>query len=183
MSKKCGGDYTDRAIEQVSDNKCREVGRMDMYDALFSPSGILNDQVARHIFELLPDEGPLVTIMDKNGNYWPSDSERFSELNLGGAFLKELCSKIDDGAEPVITQAGRCSMIAAQLTTERTNCGYAVVILPDYTPESTLVNIDLIELILKQINLISTLIEKNNILYELQMKHFNSYSLNQKISN
>ncbi len=152
---------------------------MDMYDSLFSPGSVLNEQIARQIFDVLPERGPVMVIMDADGNYWPSDSEKFSELNIAEPFLKELCAKIDDGAEPVVTQVNDCSVVAAQLTTERTNCGYVLIVLPQYSPESTLANIDLIEILLNQVSLIARLIEKNGLLYELQMKHFSGYANNE----
>lgn len=155
----------------------------NIYDSLFSPASNLrgqqiNEQIARQVFDILPDNGPIVVIMDVDRNCWPSDSEKFSDLNISESFLTDLCSKIDDGAEPVITQINDCSIIASQLITERTNCGYVIVVLPSYSPESTLANIDLIEILLNQINLIGKLIEKNNLLYELQVKHHNIYSQN-----
>ena len=156
---------------------------MNMYDSLFSPSGVLNEQIARQIFDILPEEGPIIVIVDRDRNCWPSDSERFSKLNISELFLRELCAKIDDGAEPVITQVNDFSVIAAQLATERTNCGYVVIVLPQYSPESTLVNIDLIEILLNQIGLIARLIEKNNLLHELQMKHYSLCSQEEIASN
>ncbi|MHC4338061.1 MAG: hypothetical protein ACYSTG_09000 [Planctomycetota bacterium] len=148
---------------------------MDTYESLFSPSCVLNELIARQIFDILPDGGPVMVIIDKDGHFWPSDSEKFSKLNLSESFLKELKAKVDDGAEPVVTQADDCSIIAAQLATEQTNCGYVIVALPQYSPESTLINIDLIEIVLNQISLIAKLVEKNNLLYELQMKQFSVY--------
>ena len=156
---------------------------MDMYDSLFSPSGVLNEQIARQIFDILPEQGPIIVIMDRDGNCWPSDSEEFFKLNIGESLLRELCDKIDDGAEPIVTQANDFSIIAKQLATERTNCGYVIIALPQYSPESTLINIDLIEILLNQIGLIARLIEKNNLLYELQMKQFNLYSQSEIASN
>lgn len=148
---------------------------MDMHEALFSQSGGLNEQIARQIFDILPEAGPVMLIMDKDGNCWPSDSQAFSKLNFSESFLKELADKIDDGAEPVVTQVDNYSVIAAQLATERTNCGYVIIALPQYSPESTLINIDLIEILLNQVGLIAKLIEKNNLLYELQVKHQSLY--------
>jgi hypothetical protein len=145
---------------------------MDTYESLFSPSFVINEQIARQIFEVLPEEGPIIAIIDKNGNIWPSNSEEFDKLDLSESFLKELCAKIDDGAEPVITGSNDCSIIAVQLATQRNNCGYVVIALPQYSPESTLININLIEILLNQFSLIAKLIEKNNMLYEVQMKHY-----------
>jgi len=149
---------------------------MSIYDSMFSADSLLNEQIARQIFEILPEDGPLLMIVDRQGNCWPSDSEKFSRLNITESFLRELSDKIDDGSEPLVTQMDDCSIIASQLTTERTNCGYAIIALPQYSPESTLINIDLIEILLGQISLIAALIEKNRLLYELQIKHFGNYS-------
>jgi len=141
-----------------------------MYGSLVSPSCILNEQVARQVFDILPESGPIMVIMDRDGNYWPSNTEEFSKLNISESFLRELCAKIDDGTEPLITHTNDSSIVAAQLATERTNCGYVIIALPQYNPESTMVNINLIETILSQTGLIAKLIEKNSLLYELQMK-------------
>ena len=148
---------------------------MDMYNPLFSQGCVLNEQIARQIFEILPEHGPIVVIMDRAGNSWPSDSEQFSKLEINELFLKELLAKIDDGDEPVVTQVKDFSIIVSQLVTERTNCGYIIIALPQYSPESTLVNIDLIEMVIGEIGLIARLIEKNNLLYELQLKNQHIY--------
>jgi hypothetical protein len=156
---------------------------MDMYDWLCSPSGALNEQIARQMFEVLPEGGPLVVILDAEGHFWPSDSERFACMNIGESFLRELRSRIDDGVEPVVTQIDDCSVVVTQLATERTHCGYVMIALSQYSPESTLANIDLVEVILNQIGLIARLVEKNNLLYELQMKQFSVYSEGEAVSN
>jgi hypothetical protein len=145
---------------------------MNLHESLSSPGFVLNEQVARQVFEVLPEQGPILLIIDKEGHSWPSDSDEYAKLNISEQFLKELCSKIDDGAEPIVTQMNDCSIVAAQLATERSNCGYVIIALPQYSPESTLINIDLIEILLSQFNLIAKLIEKNNLLYDVQMKHY-----------
>ncbi len=145
---------------------------MEIYESLCSPDFALTKQIARQVFEVLPERGPIVVIIDSEGNNWPSDPEEFAKLNISESFLKELCAKIDDGAEPVVTGVDDFSVVAAQLATERNNCGYVIIALPQYSPESTLVNIDLIEALLNQINLVAKLVEKNNLLYEVQMKHY-----------
>ncbi len=145
---------------------------MDTYKSLFSPGVIVTKQIAGQIFEVLPERGPLIVIMDTNDNVMASDPEEFARLNISESFLKEVCVTIDDGAEPVITSSDDCSIIAGQLATEENNYGYVFVLLPQYNPESTLLNIDLIEMLLNQIGLIAALIEKNNLRYEIQMKHY-----------
>jgi hypothetical protein len=154
----------------------KEPDLMNIYGSPFSPGCLLNEQIARHIFDILPESGPIVVIMDKNNNHWPSDSEKFSHLNISESLLKEVCAKIDDGTEPIITQANECSIVASQLATERTDCGYVMIVLPQYSPESALINIDLVEILLNLVGLIARLIEKNNLLYELQMKRLNTHT-------
>ncbi len=148
---------------------------MDMYESLYSPNRVLNEQIARQIFEILPEQGPVMVIIDRDGNRWPSDSEKFSKLNLDESFLDGLCAKIDDGAEPLVTQVNDFSIVAGQLATEQTNCGYVIIALPQYSPELTLINIDLIEILLNQISLIAKLVEKNTLLYELQTRQLSLY--------
>jgi hypothetical protein len=145
---------------------------MDLHESLSSTGFMLNEQIARQVFDVLPEQGPILLIMDRDGHRWPSDSEEYAKLDISEPFLEELCAKIDDGAEPVITQINDCSIAATQLATDRSNCGYVIIALPQYGPESTLINIDLIELLLNQFSLIVKLIEKNNLLYEVQMKHY-----------
>ncbi|UCG58148.1 MAG: hypothetical protein JSU70_01320 [Phycisphaerales bacterium] len=156
---------------------------MDMYDSMFPPSYVLNEQVARHVFGSLPEQGPIVAIIDKAGNRWPSSSEEFSALNIDESLLNDICAKVDDGAEPVITQANGASIAAAQLATDQTDCGYLIVALPRYCPESTLTHTDLIETVLNQITLIAKLIENNRFLCELQTRHHAPYRESQVPSN
>lgn len=152
--------------------------QMNDLGSIFPPDFVLTDQVARQVFELLPEAGPVMLIISKDGHFWPSDSERFAELDICQEVLSQMCSKIDDGAEPVVSQADDCSIVASQLRTEGTDCGYVVIFLPEYSPESTLINIELIEILLNQVGLITNLIEKNSRLYELQVKHFSAQTPN-----
>jgi hypothetical protein len=145
---------------------------MNIYESLTCPTFKLNEQIARQVFDAIPEEGPLVLIMDRNNNRWPSNSEAFTKLNLDESFLEELCAKIDDGDEPIITQVGEYSIITTGLATERSDCGCVMVAVPRFNPESTFNNFDLIEMLLNQFNVIAKLIEKNNLLYELQLKHY-----------
>ena len=145
---------------------------MDIYNSMFSQAFVINEQIARQIFETIPENGPVVVIIDPQGNCWPSDSEKFHELNIHEYFLKELCVKIDDGVEPIVTEENGCGLVAAQLATEQQNCGYVIIALPEYSPESLLINIDLIEMLLNQFSLIAKLIEKNNHFYSVQNRKY-----------
>ncbi|MEJ2701895.1 MAG: hypothetical protein P8Z79_05585 [Sedimentisphaerales bacterium] len=145
---------------------------MNIYESLSCPTFKLNEQIARQVFDTIPEEGPLVLIMDRNSNRWPSDSEAFTRLNLDESFLEELCAKIDDGDEPIITQVGEYSIIATGLTTERNDCGCVLIVVPQSSAELTFNSAGLIEMLLSQFGVIARLIEKNNLLYEAQLRHY-----------
>ncbi|MBN2454931.1 MAG: hypothetical protein JXB29_00100 [Sedimentisphaerales bacterium] len=144
---------------------------MDMNCSPLSSSSILNEQVARQLFQILPEDGPIMVIRDRVGNCWPSDSEKFIQLKLSESVISDLCARIDDGHEPVVTQIQEHSIIATQFATEHTDCGHIILAFPQHTPESTLANGDLIEIVLNQINLILGLIEKNSRLMGRHNNH------------
>jgi hypothetical protein len=142
---------------------------MDIFGSVYSQGCVLNEQIARQIFDILPEDGPVMLIVSKKGNCWPSSAEGYAKIGLTDAFIKDICAKIDDGAEPIISQVNDCSIIATSLATDRSDTGYIILALPHYSPESTLANITLIEILLSQIGLIAHLIEQNNALHERQM--------------
>ncbi len=144
---------------------------MNFYENMFSPHYQLNEQIARQVFEALPEGSPLMVIMDRESNTWPSESQAFVELGIGQEYLDKLRSKIDDGQEPVIARYNNNMIACSSITTDKSNAGYIAIICPEDEPEKAMANIDLIEIILSQINLIARLIEKNTLLYELQMRH------------
>ncbi len=153
---------------------------MDLCNTKTSDTHILSELVAREVFDVLPEQGPMLVIMDREGNCWPSHPEEFARLGISDTFLQDLRAKVDDGAEPVITQVGEASVTVAQLATDQTNCGYVVVILPRYSPESTLTNIDLVETLLNQITLIARLVEKTGTLTRGHTNHYSglAFSVN-----
>lgn len=156
---------------------------MDICNAALSATHLLNEQIARQVFELLPEHGPILAIMDRDGSLWPSHPKEFAKLNLSATLLKDLRAKVDDGAEPVITQVGDTSVTVAQLSTDRTRCGYVLVALARHSPESTLANLDLVEALLGQITLIARLIEKSRMLTGSHVNHYAAYSISGLASN
>jgi hypothetical protein len=136
---------------------------MDICRSQFPDASALNEQIAGEIFDILPEDGPIVMIIGRDGSRWLSNSEKSSELDISESFLKGVCAKIDDGAEPVITRINDFGIVAEQLATEQINYGYVIVALPQYSPESVLINIGLIEMLLNQIGLIARLVEQNDM--------------------
>lgn len=145
---------------------------MDLCSTKASDTQTLSEQIAREVFDMLPERGPILVVMDREGNYWPSHPEEFAKLGISEAILSDLRAKVDDGAEPVITQVGETSVTAAQLATDQTHCGYVIVVLPRYSPESALTHIDLVETLLSEISLIARLVEKTSMLTQGHMNHY-----------
>jgi hypothetical protein len=156
---------------------------MDICNTTVSATHLLNEQVARQVFEVLPERGPVLIFMDRDGSCWASNPEELTKFNLGVTLLRELRAKVDDGAEPVITQVGDVSVTIAQLATDRANYGYVVVALPHHSPECTLTHLDLVEALLSQISLIARLTEKSNMLVKSHVSHYAAYSASDAASN
>ena len=150
---------------------------MDIYNSILSRSFVINEQIAEQIFETIPQQGLVVLIIGKDSKLWPSNPEEFQKLNIRQDLLKEICRKIDDGAEPVVTHENNCGFVASQLSTDKNNCGYVIIALPQYTPDSIMSNINLLEIMLNQFNLIANLIENKNRFYEVQANRYKADSL------
>ncbi|HPC95417.1 MAG TPA: hypothetical protein PLU87_10765 [Sedimentisphaerales bacterium] len=148
---------------------------MDMYDAVFSASYALNEQVARRVFDALGESGPLLAIMDRSGNCWASDPEVFDRMCPGDTVLEDLWAQVDDGHEPVITQVADKSVATAQLATEHTNCGYLVLILAGREAPGNQTVRDLVEALFSQIALVARLIETSSLLSDTQVKCYSAY--------
>lgn len=145
---------------------------MDTCDTTFSASHTLNEQTARQIFDSLPEEGVIVVIMDHDGTCWTSDSEAFARLNLDDASLAEFRARVDDGVEPVVARLGDASIAMAQLSTDRTNCGYVAVVLPHSPAESAASDLNLLEAYLGQIALVARLTEKSRQLMNARVGYY-----------
>jgi hypothetical protein len=144
---------------------------MNIYDSLISSDDTLKEQIAGELSDFVTADGPFIAIRDMQGNCWISDEERVSLFLPSGKLLEQTLAKIDDGFDPVIDQTNNCAFVVTQLSTERVSYGYLFLILPGYTAETTLANIEIIDLLLGQVELIARLIEKNNHLFRLQIKH------------
>jgi hypothetical protein len=141
---------------------------MDTSNAVVSTYSLLNEQIAHQIFDALPERGPIVAIMDRNGQCRPSDPQEFAKLNLGTALLADLRAQVDDGVEPIFTHAGDTSVTVSQLAMEHSGSGYVIVAIPRCGSELTQTHLDLVESLLNQITLVASLVERNHVLNRMQ---------------
>jgi hypothetical protein len=146
-----------------------------MYDEMFSSSYALNERIAREVVGTLPDSSLVLAIMDREGNCWSSDPESFEKLSLADGVLDDLRAKVDDGADPAVTQVGDVGVTMAQLATDLTNCGYVVVAVSRCGSESIPASLDMIETLISLVTLAARLIEKNSLLNEAQVKCYSVY--------
>jgi len=130
----------------------------------------LTEQIARHIFEAIADTDIVMVFVDKFGSYWPSDSEKFASLNMNKAMLENICGRLDDGDGPFTTNLNGFCIFADQLVTPKTMYGYVIAAAAGEAEELN-DKFPLAEAILSFANLTAELMEKNNALYELQLKH------------
>ena len=155
---------------------------MDTYDAMFSASYVLNERIARQVFEVLPERAPVVAIIDRQGNCWPSDSEAFARVCLDEGVLHDLRTMVDDGVEPAVAQLADVEVTAMQLATEQTNCGYVVVVVPR-TDAKVPTEADLVETLLSQIALVARLVETNSLITQARTEPYSAYRASANLVN
>ena len=153
---------------------CKGIGHMGTCNTTLSASHILNEQTARQIFDVLPEEGVIVALLDRDGTRWTSDSDAFDRLGLDETMLADLRARVDDGVEPVVARLGDTSISMAQLSTEHTNCGYAMVVLPRGSGQAAISDVNLLEAYIAQIALVARLTERNRQLMKARMGYYGS---------
>jgi hypothetical protein len=142
------------AKENISEGKT-----MNLFDAISTSNDLVTGHIASQIFSVLPEDGPGLAIIDRHGHRYTSEAELLAAQGITDETIKDLCSRVDDGCEPVITKAGETTVVASYLSTDRCNYGYAFILLKDYCPVAAMANIQLIETVLAQMNLVARLTE------------------------
>jgi len=148
---------------------------MDACNAVLSAVDGLNEQVARQVFEAVPESGLVLAILDRRGNCWPSDSDAFSRLGLDETLLNALCARVDDGVDPARVSVGDAVVTVTQLATEQTNCGYLVLVEPPRGGDPTRASQDLVEVLFSQISLVARLVEQQGRISDAQVNCYSAY--------
>ncbi len=156
---------------------------MDTRNRGISTHSAVNDQIAREVFDALPERGPIVVLMDRAGHCWSSHPQEYAKLNISPALVADLRAKVDDGAEPIFTHTQDTSLTMAQLPTENPGCGYVLIAIPRCRSELTQTHIDLIESLLSQIALVAVLTEHNHLLKERQASYHGVHEPSEAIAN
>jgi hypothetical protein len=133
---------------------------MNLFDAISTSNDQVTGHIASNVFSALPEDGPSIVIIDRHGHRYTSEPDVMVARGITEEVVRDLCSRIDDGYEPIITKSGETTLVGTHLTTDRCNYGYALIMLKDYCPVTAMANITLFETILGQMNLIARLTEQ-----------------------
>jgi hypothetical protein len=156
---------------------------MDICNAKSPMGDVLSEQVARQVFESLPEQGVVVAIIGPDGTCRQSNSEEFARLGLDKTVIADLRARVDDGAEPVSARLGEASIAMVQLAGERSNLGYVIVAVPRCAAKSVAPDITLLEALLGQISLVARLVERNGSLAEAQAGYIKGLEASQNCLN
>ena len=135
---------------------------------------MLNEQLARIIFDFTGPDGPLVAILDPDGCYRASDELVFEQIFADESLLEKMCVSIDDGDDPLVVAVDGYVIIATQLIAEDVNCGYLIIALENGDSGNKLPNSGLVELLVNQFMAIASLAAKNNRLHHMQLKELST---------
>ena len=141
----------------------------ELYKSLLSGVDTLTEQLKGHLFGMTELEGPVLMLVDDQGEFCANHPSRVAFLSECPEVLSSICRQIDDGYDPCVYAVEDGCVIGTQLAGERVDCGHFLVFLPGYGSETVQVNMDLFELVLAQVQLICQLTEKNNRLHHQQL--------------
>lgn len=118
------------------------------------------EQIAKLVFEKFPDD-IVLAILGRDGSLIANKPEIFRQVFPVNNLLNELCARVDDGHEPLISQVDGHLVAASGLSTDTGSIGYAVMLMPNDSPEKSIECHDFIEIILEQFSLIAALVDLN----------------------
>ena len=107
------------------------------------------NKIASTVFESFEDTDIILTIVARSGSYVSNKINVFEEVFSEPNLLEELCRRIDDGCEPLISRIGGYLIAASSVN----DTGYAIMLLPNF--DESVNCMSLIEVILSQISLLS----------------------------
>ncbi len=141
---------------------------MNTYSCQHTGHSPLIEQIASQVFGNLPEDGPLIVILDGKGSCCPSDSGKFSSIFSETHLVDQIVARVDDGGDPLISYIGDYAVVATELTSGCAHCGYMIIALPSLAQGSAMENIDLVDTILSMMDIICGLVEKNSRLNHYQ---------------
>lgn len=138
---------------------------MGIFDELFSAQDMISEQVLRELESVLPAEDCIFAIIDNHGEVWTNDQENYDKYFSDNSHLQRLCCRLDDGSECVLSHTSDCSVVMTDVVLDNRLSGYTMLAMPGRSPVDIISSIDIYEFALRQVALIASLIQKNNIIH------------------
>lgn len=135
----------------------------------------MTEKTTQLIFDSFENTDIAVALISKDGDCIANRPEVFDKVFSNQKLLEGLCQKIDDGQEPLITFVDDFLVAASGLSTGDDDISYAVMIVPDCSPERAISCMDFVEIILSQISQLACDTHSNiessflNIPYDTQL--------------
>jgi hypothetical protein len=119
------------------------------------------NQIAQAVFDGFDNTDIVVAILNRSGSYVSNRLDIFERVFAEQRLLDELCRRVDDGQEPLISQIDGYLVAACGLSSGFDGIGYAIMLLPGDSFGKSFEHLDFIEIILEQFSLVAGLIEQN----------------------
>ena len=142
---------------------------MSIFDELFSSHEMINEQVAHEVFNLLPEDDMFLVIRDSQGSNWISDTEKYERYFCGDTSVNLICQRIDDGEELILSSINGCGVAGGLIRNQHDGFGYAIICQPSKDTSGMLFNVETLELSLKLISLVASLVSKNNYVHHASL--------------
>ena len=119
------------------------------------------EQTAQMMFNNIDCSDIVLAVLGRDGSCTSSRPDVFAKVFANQGLLRDLCSKIDDGCEHLISRIDDCLIIGSSLSSGADSIGYVIMLLPGYSPEKSFEYLDFIEIIMEQFSLLAGVIEQN----------------------
>jgi len=121
----------------------------------------VNEHIAELLVEAIGKDGPLLVVVDRQGNSWSNDTLKFTQV-LSEETIAQIASRIDDGCDPVISSCEDSSFYATELMADQFSCGYLIISFCGMKEVDILENIDIIEGISSLANVVASLTRRQS---------------------
>lgn len=122
---------------------------------------VVIEQTAQMMFDNIGCSDIVLAVLGRDGSCTSNKPELFAKVFSNQGLIRDLCGKIDDGCEHLISRIDDCLIIGSSLSSGANPLGYVIMLLPGYSPEKSFEYLDFIEIIMEQFSLLAGVIEQN----------------------
>ncbi len=133
---------------------------MELCEQPVTDSCSLIPQISAQLCQCFGQSGIDVMVVDRSGETASGSAEALELFHSDGKLFGDICGRIDDGDEPVIAEVASAAIVGAALHTGSTFLGYIFVVLYASEKRSVLAHIDIIEVVIRQAELIAGMVHQ-----------------------